>query len=426
MTMKENFGRKLLQVYGRTLTPVLLPLPKYGLLNMNLLVPLLISWLNGRISFMREHENDPDLQLLLENSRKRGEQRAKDINLDTYDYAALADTIEPLSLWRIRMEYQGLIDPDTDYIIEPHELKEFPKAQHTFRICVDVPNMEGRLDEPETRLVEDFQGLPKSSDVLLFIKKAIALPISCFRPALPSMLIITHQFEPHRAVLAPFLSSLPSSKFTWEIESAEMAEHMGQIQYAKASHFYGQHKADGERHKEEGNIAFRKGDRKGAIAAYTQSLRRFEDAHCQKVLEEDKKAVMKLMAMTIANRSAAAVLPGEGQDIELAINDGKKAILANPHYAKGYARLAKAHHANGELSEAQEALAQALRLPELENEVGLVDMFIDLQTDGKGLPENDEEFEAFIKRLLEEDKESVERVKNINGLWRKRITEREV
>jgi tetratricopeptide (TPR) repeat protein len=155
------------------------------------------------------------------------------------------------------------------------------------------------------------------------------------------MLIITHQFEPHRAVLAPFLDSLPSSKFTWEIESAEMAEHMGQILYAKASHFYRQHKADGERHKEEGNAAFRRGDRKGAIAAYTQALRRFEDAHCQKVLEEDKKVVMKLMALTIANRSAAAVSPGEGQDIELAINDGKKAILANPHYAKGLVELSR-------------------------------------------------------------------------------------
>jgi hypothetical protein len=116
---------------------------------------------------MREHENDPDLQLLLANSRKRDEQRAKDTNLDTYDYAALADAIEPLSLWRIRMEYQGLVDPDTEYIIEPHELKEFPKALHTFRIFADVPNMEGGLDEPETRLVEDFRGLPKSNDVLL-------------------------------------------------------------------------------------------------------------------------------------------------------------------------------------------------------------------------------------------------------------------
>ena len=67
---------------------------------------------------MREHENDPDLQLLLENSRKRAEQRVKDTNLDTYDYVALADTIEPLSLWRIRMEYQGLVDPDTDIIVE--------------------------------------------------------------------------------------------------------------------------------------------------------------------------------------------------------------------------------------------------------------------------------------------------------------------
>jgi hypothetical protein len=53
-------------------------------------------------------------------------------------------------------------------------------------------------------------------------------------------------------------------------------------------------------------------------------------------------------------------------------------------------------------------------------------MLIDLQTNGKGLPEDDEEFKAFVKKIFEEDKESAERVKNINGLWRKCITERNI
>lgn len=87
-----------------------------------------------------------------------------------------------------------------------------------------------------------------------------------------------------------------------------------------------------------------------------------------------------------------------------------------------YARLAKAYQAQGDLAQALDALAEGLRLKGLENEAGLVDMFVDMQTDGKGLPEDDEVFQKVAKTILEEDKESAKRVKDIGGLWRKRIS----
>lgn len=87
-----------------------------------------------------------------------------------------------------------------------------------------------------------------------------------------------------------------------------------------------------------------------------------------------------------------------------------------------YARLAKAYQAQGDLAKALDALAEGLRLKDLQNEVGLVDMFVDMQTDGKGLPEDDEEFQKVAKRIMEEDKESAKRVKDIGGLWRERIS----
>ena len=87
-----------------------------------------------------------------------------------------------------------------------------------------------------------------------------------------------------------------------------------------------------------------------------------------------------------------------------------------------YARLAKAYQAQGDHAQALDALAEGLRLKELQNEVGLVDMFVDMQTDGEGLPEDIEEFKKVAKRILEEDSESAKRVKDIGGLWRERVS----
>lgn len=87
-----------------------------------------------------------------------------------------------------------------------------------------------------------------------------------------------------------------------------------------------------------------------------------------------------------------------------------------------YARLSKAYEASGDLSKAQDALAEGLRVPELENEVGLVDMLIHLQTGGLGLPEDAEEFLRVSRRIIAEDFESAERVKDIRGLWRERLS----
>ncbi|KAF6747198.1 hypothetical protein DFP72DRAFT_613572 [Ephemerocybe angulata] len=385
---------------------------------------------NDILTFMREHENDPEFQSLFESSRQREKERDEATDLDTYDFATLArDTIEPGGFWRVRVEYSGLVDPETDLIVEQHELKDYPNAKHTYRMLCDVPGgrdptLSGEVD---SRLVADFEGLPKSNDVLLFIKKSMALPISCFAPGVPAELRITHEFEPHRAALAPFLDSIAAAtssrrKFTWMIEDAKTAEFIGELTYAKASFFYEQNKSMGLRAKEQGNVAFRSGKTKEAIDHYTQALRRFEDAHCQKVLEKEKKEVMKLMAVTISNRSAAFVLPGETQDLESAVNDGTKAIFADKFYAKGYARLAKAQQASGNFAKAQDAIAEGLRLPELQNESGLVDILIGLQTDGKGLPEDDEEFRRVARRILHDDQESSKRVEDIKGLWRERIT----
>ena len=84
-----------------------------------------------------------------------------------------------------------------------------------------------------------------------------------------------------------------------------------------------------------------------------------------------------------------------------------------------YVRISKAHEALGEYSQAEEAIAKALRTPQLENHDGLVDQLIKLQTGGKGLPNEHDVVVEWTKRVFDEG-ESAERMRDVGGLWRRR------
>lgn len=116
---------------------------------------------------MKDFEENSILRKELEKAQGRGKRREEETNYDTFDYASLAKRIVPLSVWRISMEYSGLVDEETGYIIGPRELKDFPNARHSFRIEVNIPNTNPLTDGPDIRFLKDYQGLPKSEDVLL-------------------------------------------------------------------------------------------------------------------------------------------------------------------------------------------------------------------------------------------------------------------
>ncbi|KAF8960311.1 hypothetical protein BDZ97DRAFT_1317235 [Flammula alnicola] len=140
--------------------------------------------------------------------------------------------------------------------------------------------------------------------------------------------------------------------------------------------------------------------------------------------ERDSEA-RTLIAVCWANCSAANMLEVEGEerDLESAKANAEKAILADPGYAKGYVRLSRAYELSGNASAAQDALLRGLRLKEVENHTGLADHLISLQTSGKGLPASKDEFESWIKYVLEEDQESAERMRGLGGAWKKRCDE---
>lgn len=83
-------------------------------------------------------------------------------------------------------------------------------------------------------------------------------------------------------------------------------------------------------------------------------------------------------------------------------------------------RLAWAYQALGKRSEAEESIARALRYPEMENDEGLVDLLIFFETHGKGLSWIDFKSPAEIKLELTHAAERGERMKSVEGLWRKR------
>lgn len=88
-----------------------------------------------------------------------------------------------------------------------------------------------------------------------------------------------------------------------------------------------------------------------------------------------------------------------------------------------YARLSRARELLGDLSGAQDALVQGLRHKELQDHTGLADGLINLQTGGKGFPNDKGEFDKLLQNIFEDDEVSAKRMKGISGAYKKRIDE---
>jgi hypothetical protein len=72
------------------------------------------------------------------------------------------------------------------------------------------------------------------------------------------------------------------------------------------------------------------------------------------------------------------------------------------------------------LEAAKDSVAQALRRPDLENDLGLVDRLIDLYTSGKGLSDDQGTFKDWMLDILIKDRKSSERLPGIKGEWKRR------
>ncbi|KAG2003338.1 hypothetical protein CC2G_003947 [Coprinopsis cinerea AmutBmut pab1-1] len=276
------------------------------------------------LMYLRELEDDPDLQAMLEHGNAERKRREESIDFDTFDFGSLPSTP---STWRVTLEPGGLVDPETKSIVRPHEVDAFPDARQTFRVTGWVPSQK-------MRYVEDFEELPKSGELTLFLKNLFVIPFGNYQPQTPANLIMSHKFALHEHAIAPFLDSIPS--MSWRIESQDQGAFVNDMVYQIASRDYKRHLAAGLKAKERGNEFFKNNDRRRAIDAYTESLRRYEDAIAQKVMEHEKAAVFKHIAVVCANRSFAYVKEGmgPGRDVETGIIDAENAIYADKTYSK--------------------------------------------------------------------------------------------
>jgi hypothetical protein len=72
------------------------------------------------------------------------------------------------------------------------------------------------------------------------------------------------------------------------------------------------------------------------------------------------------------------------------------------------------------MSAAKDALARGLRQKGLENNFGLADHLILLQTNKKGLPPEKDEFRRWLKNIQTEDPDSAEGMRDLGGAWKMR------
>jgi hypothetical protein len=73
------------------------------------------------------------------------------------------------------------------------------------------------------------------------------------------------------------------------------------------------------------------------------------------------------------------------------------------------------------LDDAMEVLRGALRRPSLANDSSLVDLLIDLQTSGKGLPDDVTDMKEWLAYVFRTQAARGEEAKSIGGEWKRRV-----
>ena len=89
-----------------------------------------------------------------------------------------------------------------------------------------------------------------------------------------------------------------------------------------------------ETEKTRGNQAFANKNRVAAVQHYTNAIDELAHAAAQKPTDAEEKKIKGMLAVCFANRAAAYLLPGEGQDAQKALEDADQAIKQDAEYSK--------------------------------------------------------------------------------------------
>jgi len=360
------------------------------------------------MKFMTEHP--AELEKLTAEMDRLGV--GDDVDLSSFDFASLASTIKQGSSWVIQLENMD-VDASGN-TADPSQI-HLPGFQPYFMIyCYD--------DKTRYRVTDNCKGLPNSNTVLKSIQRAIAKPIPPLKPCLPWFFLVSVKLKQHEPTIRPFLDSLPSP-FHWRFETREEAEQLNDSIFETNQYGIRFGLESASKSKSIGNAAFARKDRSAAVMAYSDAIDSLIDALCQKPDIQQEKDAKRQLAICYSNRAAAYLIPGPGMDASKALKDGEAAEHQDPSYAKSYVRQATASKILGQMDAAQDAISRALRRPDLENDSGLVDRLIELQTDGKGLPQDENAFKTWILDVMINDKKSAKRIYGIKGEWGRRCNE---
>lgn len=173
--------------------------------------------------------------------------------------------------------------------------------------------------------------------------------------------------------------------------------------------------ASAESEKALGNAAVARKDRADAVKHYTEAIESLLDARGQSPTNDELKKIKSMLSICMANRAAAYLMEGKGQDPKKALQDAQDATKMDEDYGKAYYRLAKAYQLLSEPSKAIDTLSEALRRPKLSKDKGLIDALIDAFG---GLPDNEDELRSFCFKVFK-DADGDRRARGLDGFKRK-------
>ena len=133
-----------------------------------------------------------------------------------------------------------------------------------------------------------------------------------------------------------------------------------------------------ENEKAAGNKAMASKDRELAVKHYSEAIECLWDAKAQNPDGDDLKKLKTLFSVCFANRAAARLLEGEGQDAKKALEDATQALEFDEDYAKAYWRAACSHVLLLDKPAALKLLEKALQRQALARDKALNDLLIEI------------------------------------------------
>ncbi len=89
-----------------------------------------------------------------------------------------------------------------------------------------------------------------------------------------------------------------------------------------------------ESEKALGNKAIASKNRSNAVKHYTEAIECLLDARSQNPTDVEQKKIISLLSICLANRAAAWLMDGQGQDPKKALEDATQASVFDENYGK--------------------------------------------------------------------------------------------